>query len=388
MTTYATDDSGTRAAAPSPRPRICIPTARRFSRKAFQCGHLEAQDVLTECADVDLLCLEAEREFSWKLHWLRRLMYRDISRRLAYMNPGLKRIQLTGEYDLLVVMCQGYWDFLYVNAIDGWRDHCRTSVCWIDELYVADLPRFRYWLPSLRRFDHVVVGMHATVGPLSEAIGRPCHYVPGAVDALRFSPYPHPPGRVIDVYSVGRKIEPVHQALIQMAARERLFYLHDTLQTADSQAPTHREHRDLYANTAKRSRFFMVAPGKVNVTEDTGGQVEVGFRYYEGAAAGTVMLGQAPDCPSFREMFDWSEPVVHVRPDGSDVADVLCALSAQPDRARGIARRNAEGALRRHDWIHRWRRIFEIAGLRPTTGMERREQTLRELAGLTEECIR
>src|SRR5262249_7742788 len=185
--------------------RIAVLTARSFSRAAFQCGHLEAQDVLADCGEVDLIQLEAEPSFPWKQQWIRRLMYRDVTRRLAYANPGLRPIRLTGQYDLLVVMCQTYWDFLYVNAIDGWKDHFAASVGWIDELWASSLPLYKYWLPSLRRFDHVVVGMKGTVAPLSEAIGQPCHYVPGGVDAIRFGPYPKPPDRVIDFYSVGRR---------------------------------------------------------------------------------------------------------------------------------------------------------------------------------------
>ena len=362
------------------RARICLPTTRLFSRMAFQCGNLEAQDVLAECDDVDLLHLEAEPAFPRKLQWMRRLMYRDVSRRLAYANPGLKRVGLAKDYDLLVVMCPGYWEFLYVNAIEGWRDHCRTSVCWIDELYAADLPHFKYWLPTLRRFDHVVVGMHGTVNALSDVLGRQCHYVPGAVDMLRFSPYPECPDRVVDVYSVGRRIEASHRALLQLAARERTFYLYDTLQTGISQAPDHREHRELYAKTAKRSRLFMVAPGKVDVPHETQGQVEVGFRYFEGAAAGTVMVGQAPDCQPFREMFGWPDVVVHARPDGSDVTDVVLGLLSKPERLRDIGERNAREALLRHDWIYRWRRILEIAGLKVDPRLDRREGVLRSLA--------
>jgi hypothetical protein len=308
-------------------------------------------------------------------------MYRDVSRRLAFLNPGLRRVRLTGEYDLLVVMCQTYWDFLFVNAIEGWRDHCRTSVCWLDELWAANLPRYRYWLPSLRRFDHVVLGMHGTVGPLAEMLGRPCHYVPGGVDAIRFTPLPRPPDRVIDFYSVGRKVEAVHRALLELAARGDRFYVHDTLHTGESSTPDHREHRELYASTAKRSRFFLVAPGKVNVPEETRAQAEVGFRYYEGAAAGAVMVGQAPDCAPFREMFDWPDAVVPVREDGADVADVVERLSADPARLRRIADRNTREALLRHDWVYRWRRILEIAGLPPGPRMEARE---RRLAGLAE----
>jgi hypothetical protein len=347
---------------------------------AFQCGHLEGQDVLADCDDVDLISLEAEPGFSRKLRWLRRLMYRDVTGRLAFANPGVKRVRLERDYDLLVVMCQGYWEFLYVNAIDGWRDHCRTSVCWIDELYAADVPRFRYWLPSLRRFDHVVVGMHGTVRSLGEAIGQRCDYVPGGVDCLRFSPYPDPPHRVIDVYSIGRKLEGPHQTLLKLAARHSLFYLYDTLQTAGSQTLDYREHRELYASAAKRSRFFMVAPGKIDAPEETQGQSEVGFRYYEGAAAGTVMIGQAPDCPAFCDMFDWPDAVVPVQSNGSDVGPVLAELACQPERIRTIGRRNAEGALRRHDWSYRWQRILGIAGLPPGPRMDARVKTLEALA--------
>lgn len=347
---------------------------------AFQCGHLEAQDVLADCGEVDLIHLEAEPSFPRKQQWLRRLMYRDVTRTLAHANPGVKRIELAKQYDVLIVMCQTYWDFLYVNAIDGWKDHCKTSICWIDELWASSLPLYKYWLPSLKRFDHVFVGMKGTVAPLADALGQPCHYVPGGVDALRFSPSPNPPERTIDVYSVGRRWEGLHQALLTRAAKDRTFYLHDTLQSGESMTPDHKQHRNLYANTAKRSRFFVVAPGKVNVPEETHGQIEVGFRYYEGSAAGTIMIGQAPDCDPFRAMFDWPEAVVDVKPDGSDVDRVLAALMAQPDRMQDISARNAEGALRRHDWIYRWKQIFETAGVRPPRGMHQRETTLKELA--------
>jgi hypothetical protein len=360
--------------------RIGVLTARAFSRKAFQCGHLEAQDVLAGCGEVDLIGLETEPSFSWKQPWIRRLMYRDVSRRLAFANPGLKRIRLTTTYDVLIVMCQTYWDFLYVNAIDDWKNHCRTSVCWIDELWASNLPLYKYWVPSLTRFDHVVVGMYGTVTRLGEAIKRSCHYVPGGVDAIRFSPYPTLPARVIDAYSVGRRWDGLHDALLKRASDTGAFYVYDTLQTGESQTPDHKQHRDLYANMAKRSRFFIVAPGKVNVPEETHGQVEVGFRYYEGAAAGAIMIGQAPDCEPFRAMFDWPDAVVDARPDGSDARQVLTALTSQPERMEEISRRNAEGALLLHDWIYRWKRIFDIAGVQPPRGMHLREMRLKELA--------
>lgn len=366
--------------APDRPARICLLTARQFSRTAFQCGFLEAQDVLHECGEVDLVCLEPEPSFKRRHQWLRRLMYRDVSRKLAFVNPGLKRVQLTKQYDVLIVMCPTYWDFLHVNAVDGWKDHCATSVLWMDELWASLLPQYKYWLPSLKRFDHVFVGMNGTVAALSDALGQRCAYVPGGVDAVRFSPYPQQPERVIDAYSVGRRWDGVHQALLKRAAAQNSFYLYDTLQNGESQAPNHQDHRSLYASTAKRSRFFTVAPGKAGVHEETRGQVEVGFRYFEGSAAGTIMIGQAPDCEHFRDMFDWPDAVVPVDSDGSNLDNVLTDLKAQPRRMDEISRRNAEGALLRHDWVYRWKRIFELAGVRPPQGMAMREARLKELA--------
>ena len=350
---------------------------------AFQCGRYEAQDVLVESDSVDLIQLEAGSGFRVKEKWQRRLLYRDVSRKLAFANPGIRPIRLKKEYELFLVDCQLYWDLLHANAIEGWKDYCKTSVCFIDELWASLVPEYKYWLPLLSRFDHVIIGMSGSVRAVGEAIGRPCSYVPGAVDAIRFSPYPNPPGRVIEVYSIGRRWDAVHQVLRRLSAGGNFFYVYDTIQGGGevlvSDPP---QHRHLFANVAKRSRYFMVAPGKVNVAEETRGQVEVGFRYFEGAAAGTVMIGQAPDSESFRRMFDWPDAVIEIAPDGSDIAEIMAGLAAQPERLHEISRRNAVEALLHHDWIYRWKEILKIAGLEPAPGMKAREKRLKDLAAL------
>lgn len=360
--------------------RICMPTSRKLSQMAFQCGRYEAQDVLVESEDVDLIQLAPRDGFRWKQEWQRRLLYHDFSKRLAFVNPGIQRVRLKKDYDLFLVVCQTYWDLLHANAIEGWEDHCKTSLCWIDELWAAAVPSYKYWLPSLRRFDHVVLGMQGSVNAVGKVMGRPCHYVPGGVDAMRFSPYPNPPERVVDVYSIGRRCEGVHRAFGEMSGRKEIFYLYDSLKGGEMPVTEHREHRELFASIAKRSRFFMVAPGKMNQSEETQGQVEVGFRYFEGAAAGTVMLGQTPDCEPFRKMFGWEDAVVEVKPDGSDVVEVVRGLRGDPERLRRISQRNAVGALLGHDWIYRWKEVLHIAGVNPGPGIQRREKCLKELA--------
>jgi hypothetical protein len=371
------------AAEGAERLRVCLPTTRNFARNAFRCGMYEAEDVLADCTDVDLLYLEPGKRFQLRSRLQWRLLYKDVSRRLAYVNPGLQPVQLAKDYDLFMLVCPIYSDPLHVNAIRGWKERCRTSICWIDELWAHHVSQHKYWLRLLREFDHVILGVRGSVEAVSNAIGRRCHYVPGAVDALRFSPYPDPPARVIDVYSIGRRSEQIHQSLLGLASGNKIFYVHDTLQNvSNNQILDHRAHRDLYASIAKRSRFFMVAPGLMNDAELTGGQVEVGFRYYEGSAAGAVLVGHAPDCDMFRRTFDWPDAVIEIKPDSSDVAEVLAELAAQPERLQEISRRNGAEALLRHDWLYRWKEILAIAGLEPTPAMEARETRLKELAEL------
>jgi hypothetical protein len=232
----------------------------------------------------------------------------------------------------------------------------------------------------LRQFDHVFVGMSGSVAPLSQAIGRRCHFLPGAVDTVRFNPHSNPAARVIDVFSMGRRSEGIHQVLHRMAAGNEIFYLHDTFAAAEAQVYEPRQHREVLAGLSRRSRYFVVAAAKMDLRGETQGQIEIGYRYYEGAAAGGVMIGQAPDCASFREMFDWPDAVVEIQRDGSDVADVLRRLGSDPHRLREISRRNVVEALLRHDWLHRWQQIFQVAGIQRSAGMAARQAHLQELA--------
>jgi len=363
--------------------RICLVTWRNFSRSACRCGHYEAEDVLTEVDDVDLLRLDATPSLALKRRWLGGLLWRGVSKRLASINPGLRPVQLSRPYDLLVVMCQDVWDLPLINAVKGWEKYCRASVCWLDEVWGWLVPQLKSVLHVLNRFDYVALGLGGSLDSVRRVIDRPCHHVPGAVDAIRFSPYPEPPPRVIDACSIGRKWEGVHRSLLDLSAKKGFFYFHDTaVDGGIIQVLDHRQHRNVLANTFKRSRSFVVAPAKMDLPKETHGQSEIGYRFFEGSAAGTVMIGRAPVSEDFPKLFGWPDSVIDIKTDGSDVGEVLSRLIAQPERLRQISRRNAREALLRHDWMYRWKQILGIAGLKPTAAMEAREQRLKQLAEL------
>src|SRR5262249_32876601 len=139
--------------------------------------------------------------------------------RLAYhapiaLNPGIPRITPNARYDLFFTICGYPQDLLMVNAVSNLMDLCRTTVCLIDELWVKSMTKHRHFLRILAKFDVVMLYYSQTVNPLSEVIRSKCAFLPPGVDAILFCPYPDPPKRVIDVYSIGRRSNITHQRLL------------------------------------------------------------------------------------------------------------------------------------------------------------------------------
>jgi len=374
---YLTSDKATMNGK---RPRICMLTARGFALNAFRCGGYESEDVLLNIDDVDLIHLRPKNYYNIRESLQKYLIWHDTTRRMVSINMVFEPITFTRDYDLFIVHIPLMRDLIHLSAIRGWKNHCKRSICWIDEIYASNVAAYEVWMPALKYFDHIAVGMIGSVKTLESASQRPCHFVAGAVDTIRFSPYPHMPERVIDLYSIGRIGKELHDTVLDVAAKNNMFYIHDTFLASDSNVFDHNIHRGMYANMAKRSRYMFVAPAKMNMPEENKGQFEIGYRYYEASAAGAIMIGQAPNCESYHAMFNWPDAVIEIEPDGSNVANILADLAEQPERLLKISRRNVVESLLRHDWVYRWKKIYDIVGLNETEGMTCRENQLKAMA--------
>jgi len=163
-----------------------------------------------------------------------------------------------------------------------------------------------------------------------------------------------------------------------MAAEDGLFYLHDSI--AGNQAIDSAQHRALFANVAKRSRYFVVNPGLIDRPDIRSKQIEIGNRYFEGAASGTIMVGERPDTAEFERLFDWPDAVIHLPYNSSDIGLIINELDKQPERQEKIRRTNVAQTLLRHDWVYRWEAILNIVGLEPLPQLLVRKERLRNLA--------
>lgn len=285
--------------------------------------------------------------------------------------------QIEGRYDLIFVGVESLHDLEFVRPLTWLLRRARVSVCLVDEIWRRGLELRTGELRLLRQFDQVLVGTSGAVDAVAELTGRPVRYLPPSIDALALCPYPGGPARTIDVYSMGRRSQVTHTALLDLAERRRWFYLYDTLTGG---TPDHRQHRRHLGDLLKRTRNFFAYPGKMDAPEETGGQQELGYRYFEGAAAGAVLIGEAPANPWSEQLFGWRDAIVPLSYDEKDPAALLAALELDPEREEAIRRANVVESLRRHDHVYRWAEVLRLVGLPEMPGMELRRRELRVLA--------
>ena len=305
-----------------------------------------------------------------------------LSKAVAYhtpltFNPGMDKTAIEGRYELFFMICGDPTDLLRTTALRDWRAKCKTAVCLIDELWVRQMSAYQNFLKILDNFDVVMLYYSQSVDPLNKRIGRKCSYMPPGVDTLRFCPYPQP-DRVIDVYSIGRRSEKTHKILVKMAAEQNFFYLHDTIAANQILDPT--QHRVLFANVAKRSRYFIVNPGLIDRPDIRGDQMEIGNRYFEAAASGMFMLGERPDNGEFGRLFDWHDALIHVPYDSDEIEATIHDFDQDPERQETLRRTSVSQSLIRHDWVHRWEAVLNSVGLEPMPQLAQRKEHLSTVA--------
>lgn len=357
------------------KPRVLIVSQRRYYMPIFRCGAFEFEDMICALDDGDLLL--PSRGESFKERLLARIES-HVNLRIQ-TRPRLEIPKIDRDYDMLFVDVGMADQLVALEPIyDMLREHCRIAVCYIEEMWARDLPDDRC-MRQLEKFDQILLGCSGTCEALSRAIRKNVIHLPFGIDMERFCPYPNSPRRTIDVYSMGRASDDVHRALLDWAERTGSTYLYDTICGGPFVMNVER-HRKFTAHMIKRSRYFIVNPAKFDVPEETGGQIEVGRRYYEGAGGGAVLIGRRPECALFNQHFDWPDAVIEMPRGALDFMECLHHLDVQWERVEQIHRTNVVNCLRRHDWVYRWNYILKQIGMEPSPQSLLRERRMQALA--------
>lgn len=257
------------------------------------------------------------------------------------------------DFELFFPVFNHAYELYSLMTIPNWRRRCRKAACFITEVWSDLLPE--HLLELLSAFDHVFLGSRHSVQNVARVIGRPCTYLPLAVDLPRFTPASLDQPCPINVCNIRRRSQVTHRALLEEAERQQSFFYHyDTVAASGAKlkqrtfhVDSPREHRLMLATLLKHSRYYIAHRGHVNDPDFTAGRDEISARFYEGAAAGTVMIGEVPNTEEFKRQFDRPDAVIHVSFDSPDIARILANLNDDPERLRAVQRNNTrEAALR------------------------------------------
>lgn len=363
----------------SEKPRVLLFSNKNlYDHLVWRCPFREFERILGDVEAVDVLAPSPGPRYQQG----RRLALKTGEYLPIAFNPGVPETRIDKEYDLFITVPERVSELLHMKSIKGLRDKCKKTICWLPEFYFKDIPDYKGCLEILKEFDYVIF-MYVASDPFLPWIKGHSQYLPAGIDNLNFSPYPNPPARAIDVLSIGRRAPAIHKALLQWAREENKFYMYDTINAL--KAHDLDEHRLMIANMAKRSRYFIVSPGKFDRPDETGGTSEFGYRYFEAGAAGTIMIGMRPyNNKEFDKIFTWEDAVIEVPFENGEIVNVIRDLDKQPERQARMRQRNMTECLLHHDWVYRWESILEMVGMQPLPKMQARKNALKGLAAAVE----
>jgi len=363
-------------------PRTGVFTVRNSLYGVSRCPGLEFEDIIVEELEPGAVFVEPMQDASGQLglktnRWLKR---RGVP--VGDFAFGAKTRSMGQDLDLFFAAPAVSSDLLALSTLHDWRKRSKVAVCYLQELWISEFDRQLAGVADiLRQFDHVFVGLYHTAEALSRKLGIKVEYMPLGIDAEMWNPYiGTPKPRDIDVCAIGNMDPGTHEALWNWAEDTGRYYSFTTTGGARLSV-SHRIHRQNLAQTLKRSKFFFTFMAKRVVTSQRSAQEEFGPRYYEGAGAGAIQIGDAVKTnPAYLEHMDWEGAVIEVPYASADMPALLEDIEKNADWLEEVRRRNVANCLTRHDHLNRWDMVMKAAGFEATPTAEARRARLQEQA--------
>ncbi len=187
-----------------------------------------------------------------------------------------------------------------LDIYKNWNKHFKIKI-----LYIYDTLPFQY--PLIKRlfsngdWDLLITSLNDAVDDLKKITGRQWHFVEQAADSELFAFVPFEE-RKIHFSSYGRRYAPVHETVKEFCNSNGLYYDYTT---HDGRHPI-TDAKELYRQYAWHlcNSFFTFSwPIELTNPQRAGHLHPITCRWFEAAAARTIVLGKAPENEYFNELF-------------------------------------------------------------------------------------
>jgi hypothetical protein len=320
------------------RPRVLVLTARQWYRHLSHTIVLDFEDAMSTVADVDWHHLPDDALSSRPLVSRPRVAGED------------------GEYDLALLVAMNPGWLRALRGARGLRRVARSVAVYVYDAWPYQLRSLRRWRRQVSQVDHLFLSFPEAVPLYGPRVRCPVHHLPQAASPARF--HPNRPERPIDVLSIGRRHDPAHRRLIDLAEREDLLYVFADRDTSD--AIDLDDSRFLTGELASAARTHVSWAVEFTAPDRAAGFSPVTARWFESAASGAVVLGRRPGTAEFDELFPYERFVVDLDPAGDAFDEtVLHAARGLADTRDRLAL--AEHVHREHSWERRCEQILATA---------------------------
>ena len=235
-----------------------------------------------------------------------------LARRLAPYPRS--KVMLDRDFELFFPVFSHTYELYSLATIPDWRKRCRKAACFITEVWSDLLPDYLLELFSASTTSSS--GSAIASEDVARITGRPCTYLPLAPTCCASRRLRSIGARPIHVCNIGRRSPITHQALdeARRGAAALLLLRHRGCERRRPavdrtfRVDNPHEHRRMLATILKHSQLLLRQPQLCEQTRVyTADRDEISARFYEGAAAGTVMIGEAPRTDEFKQQFDWAD---------------------------------------------------------------------------------
>ncbi len=359
--------------------RVCIASHYALGSALYNRLVFEACASIATMAETTIVAPGSARHgAAWKAVSLARHATRGVP------FSGYEHKKIDEDFDLFLFVGMRPQDLICLKSIEGWRERSRIAAAFLFETWTALVEEKRNYYRLLKPFDEVFLFNAGSVATARRVSGTGVSHLPAAVDCLAATPWPKPGARPIDVVSIGRTHQRVHEQLVEMTSRQELNYLWDL--PPGTMTFGYPEARFRTYHLIRQSRYFTSFNFKIDAakTRESRGEDTVPARVFEGAAAGAVMIGTAPTVPEFQTLFDWPDAIIEIPLDPVDMPAFYAEIEAQPQRIRRAGILNAARSLRKHDWAYRFEEMLRRLDLPVPAQVAERKARLADLADRAE----
>ena len=366
----------------STAPRVLIVSTRRVSNLLGSGPIYEFEHAIAGLEGADVIEID-DHDGSWYMKLAQRV---NTAVRLATRGrighrgpipwPADGRVER--DYELTLLMTDTVFNMRYLNLVRHARERSRRVLMYVPEVWPEVFESARLGRQNFSLVDHFFIGTVSSVERLANVSGRGVTALPASVSTLRFLPTLRWRERPVDLAWPGRRLEPMHTDLMRLTGKPGWLYYYDGFSGAWAEDPI--VQRDWLAGLMMRTRFAIGHHARAGQPELHRGNLQVPGRFFEGAAAGAVLVGSPPDSTDWQSCGAWPDAIIPMALEHPGADRLLLDLAADIPRMEAASRRNVIESLRRNDCAHRWAKMLDTVGAERGHALERHLALLEERA--------